>query len=124
MSKINGVLMPGGATFFNQSSGYADAGHHIYNIAIEMNERGTYMPIWGTCLGYELLVYLTANNTDLRNDCSSSAQALPLEFEKDFQNSRLFAKASDEVIHILSTYNVTANFHISALRKRHLLPTA
>uniref|UniRef100_W8B2C3 folate gamma-glutamyl hydrolase n=2 Tax=Ceratitis capitata TaxID=7213 RepID=W8B2C3_CERCA len=117
MSKINGVLMPGGATFFNQSSGYADAGHHIYNIAIEMNERGTYMPIWGTCLGYELLVYLTANNTDLRNDCSSSAQALPLEFEKDYQNSRLFAKASDEVIHILSTYNVTANFHIFCFTK-------
>lgn len=112
MSKINGVLMPGGATFFNQSHGYADAGQHIYDIAIEMNERGTYMPIWGTCLGYELLVYLTANGTDLRTDCSSSAQALPLEFEKGYKDSKLFAKASDEVVHIFSTYNVTANFHI------------
>ncbi|XP_014089422.2 gamma-glutamyl hydrolase [Bactrocera oleae] len=118
MSKINGVLMPGGATFFNQSYGYADAGQHLYNIAIKMNERGTYMPIWGTCLGYELLVYLTSNGTDLRTDCSSSAQALPLEFEKGYRESRLFAPASDEVVKIFSTYNVTANFHIFCFTKK------
>ncbi|XP_018785744.1 PREDICTED: gamma-glutamyl hydrolase A [Bactrocera latifrons] len=117
MSKINGVLMPGGATYFNQSHGYADAGHHLYDIAIKMNERGIYMPIWGTCLGYELLVYLSANATDLRTDCSSSAQALPLEFEKGYKESRLFAPASDEVVQIFSTYNVTANFHIFCFTK-------
>lgn len=114
---VNSVLMPGGATFFNQSHGYADAGQHIYNIAIEMNERGTYMPIWGTCLGYELLIYLTANGNDLRTDCSSSAQALPLEFETGYKESKLFAQASDEVLHIFSTYNVTANFHIFCFTK-------
>ncbi|XP_036337807.1 gamma-glutamyl hydrolase-like isoform X2 [Rhagoletis pomonella] len=117
MSKINGVLLPGGATYFNQSRGYADAGQHIYNIAIEMNEAGTYMPIWGTCLGYELMIYLTANRTDLRTECSSSAQALPLEFEKGYNNSRLFGNASAEVLHILSTYNVTVNFHIFCFTK-------
>ncbi|XP_054732883.1 gamma-glutamyl hydrolase A [Anastrepha obliqua] len=117
MSKINGVLLPGGATYFNQSNGYADAGQHIYNIAIEMNENGSYMPIWGTCLGYELLIYLTANGTDLRTDCSSSAQALPLEFEQGYNESRLFGEANDEVLYILGTYNVTANFHIFCFTK-------
>lgn len=76
------VLLPGGATYFNQSHGYADAGHYIYEIAKEINDNGTYFPVWGTCLGFELLVYLTANLTEVRTYCSSSSQALPLEFKE------------------------------------------
>lgn len=33
------VLFPGGATYFNQSNGYSEAGRHIYDIAMEMNEK-------------------------------------------------------------------------------------
>ncbi|XP_065360981.1 gamma-glutamyl hydrolase A [Calliphora vicina] len=112
LSKINGVLLPGGATYFNQSHGYADAGHHIYEIAQEINDNGTYFPVWGTCLGFELLVYLSANSTEPRTYCSSSAQALPLEFKENFQKSRLFRNASENVIDILKNYAVTANFHL------------
>ncbi|KAM7357640.1 gamma-glutamyl hydrolase isoform 2-T4 [Cochliomyia hominivorax] len=112
LSKINGVLLPGGATYFNQSHGYADAGRHIYELAQELNDNGTYFPVWGTCLGFELLVYLSANSTEPRTYCSSSSQALPLEFKENFQKSRLFRNASENVINILRNYPVTANFHI------------
>lgn len=47
---------------------------------MEINDNGTYFPVWGTCLGFELLVYLSANSSEPRTYCSSSAQALPLEF--------------------------------------------
>lgn len=77
---IFSVLLPGGATYFNQSHGYADAGRHIYELAKEINDNGTYFPVWGTCLGFELLVYLSANSTEPRTYCSSSSQALPLNF--------------------------------------------
>lgn len=76
--------MPGGATWFNQSNGYADAGRYIYNIAVDMNKRGEHMPIFGTCLGFELLAYITSENGDPRADCSSDRQALALEFEPGF----------------------------------------
>lgn len=112
MSKINGVLLPGGATYFNQSEGYADAGKHIFEIAKDMNDHGVHMPVWGTCLGFELLVYHSANGTDPRTGCASSRQALPLEFKEDFRKSRLFQNASDEIVNILENYAVTANFHI------------
>lgn len=115
MTKINGVLLPGGATYFNQSNGYHDAGRYIYEIAIEMNDKGIHFPLWGTCLGFELLVYLSAQPNEPRTHCSSRAQALPLEFEKDYDKSRLFANASADVIHILKTYPVTANFHLYCL---------
>lgn len=75
------MLLPGGATYFNNTHGYADAGKHIYDIAIEMNDRGDYFPIFGTCLGMELLVVLSAGIDD-RSDCWSQRQPLPLDFEK------------------------------------------
>jgi len=112
LSKVNGVLLPGGATYFNQSNGYAEAGMYIYEIAIELNKKQIYMPIWGTCLGFELLINLSANNTEVRTGCSSQSQALPLEFTKNYIDSRLFGKADESVIHIFSTHPVTANFHL------------
>ncbi|XP_052893484.1 gamma-glutamyl hydrolase-like isoform X1 [Anopheles moucheti] len=111
MSNLNGVLLPGGATWFNQSNGYSEAGRHIYDIAVQYNENGEYFPLWGTCLGFELLTYLAANGTEHRAHCSSNSQALPLNFKNDFRKSRLFADAPNDVIDILSNEPVTANFH-------------
>uniref|UniRef100_A0A182PMI1 folate gamma-glutamyl hydrolase n=1 Tax=Anopheles epiroticus TaxID=199890 RepID=A0A182PMI1_9DIPT len=111
MSSLNGVLLPGGATWFNQSNGYAEAGRHIYDIAMQYNDNGDYFPVWGTCLGFELLTYLAANGTEHRAHCSSSSQPLPLNFKDDFRKSRLFARAPNDVIDILSNEPVTANFH-------------
>ncbi|XP_053674477.1 gamma-glutamyl hydrolase-like [Anopheles nili] len=111
MANLNGVLLPGGATWFNQSNGYADAGRHIYDIAMRLNDNGEYFPVWGTCLGFELLTYLAANGTEHRAHCSSSNQPLPLTFKDDFRKSRLFANAPNDVIDILSAEPVTANFH-------------
>ncbi|KFB47116.1 AGAP006670-PA-like protein [Anopheles sinensis] len=111
MVNLNGVLFPGGATWFNQSNGYADAGRHIYDIAMRYNENGDYFPVWGTCLGFELLTYLAANGSEHRAHCRSNSQALPLNFKDDFRKSRLFASAPNEIVDILSSEPVTANFH-------------
>ncbi|XP_043281459.1 chitobiosyldiphosphodolichol beta-mannosyltransferase-like [Venturia canescens] len=111
MTKINGVLFPGGSTWFNQSKGYAEAGKIIYKIAKGFNENGDYFPIWGTCLGFELLTYLAANETEHRSKCSSNNQSLALEFTHDFKSSRMFREAPQDVIDILRYENVTANYH-------------
>lgn len=73
--------MPGGATWFNQTDGFADAGRHLYEIAMRMNDRGEVMPIFGTCLGFELFAYITSTEGDPRSDCSSDRQPLQLDFE-------------------------------------------
>lgn len=75
------ILFPGGSTWFNVSNGYADAGKFIYQIAKEMNDKGSYFPLWGTCLGFELLTYLDSNATEHRDDCLSQNQALHLDFK-------------------------------------------
>lgn len=104
-------MFPGGATWFNQTNGYAEAGRHIYDIASEMNEKGDYFPLWGTCLGFELLTYLSAGGNEHRASCSSQSQSLPLKFKDDFRSSRLFKDTSENIIKILQTEPVTSNFH-------------
>lgn len=111
LPKLNGVLLPGGATWFNQSNGYADAGRHIYDVAEEINVQGGFFPVWGTCLGFELLTYLAANGEEHRVHCSSNNQALPLDFKADFRKSRMFGETPDEIIEILASEPVTPNFH-------------
>ena len=92
-------------------SNYADTGEIIFDIASKLNDKGDFFPIWGTCLGFELLTYLSANRTEHRADCSSTNQALNLEFKEDFRTSRMFKDASDEVVGILRNEDVTSNFH-------------
>ena len=70
---IFSVLFPGGATYLNNSNGYADAAQHIYEIAKELNNAGDYFPIFGTCLGFELMIILASGRSreDIRVSCSS-----------------------------------------------------
>lgn len=85
---IHRVLFPGGDASFRKSErtdGYADAGQHIYEIAINMNDEGDYFPIFGTCLGFQYLIILASGT---RNDkhqnkknCSSKSNQ-PLKFTK------------------------------------------
>ncbi|XP_002006965.2 gamma-glutamyl hydrolase [Drosophila mojavensis] len=111
LKKINGLLLPGGATYFNETNGYGDAGEHLIAVAKQLNDNGTYFPVWGTCLGMELLVFKMANNTETRSNCESVGQSLPLELKPDYRKSRLFAGASEELIGKLSKENVTYNYH-------------
>lgn len=85
-----------------------------------MNSQGKYMPLWGTCLGFELLTFLDADRREHRASCDSDKQALPLEFESDFRTSRLFKSASDDIIDILKTEDVTSNFHHYCTTEKNL----
>ncbi|XP_001352540.4 gamma-glutamyl hydrolase [Drosophila pseudoobscura] len=111
MHKINGVLLPGGATWFNQSNGYADAGEHLIQLAVQLNDNGTFMPVWGTCLGMELLVYKLANGTDHRISCRASGMALPIVFKEDYKQSRLFNASREDVVAVMVANNVTYHYH-------------
>lgn len=75
------VLLPGGASYFNVTDGYAEAGMYIMEIANEFNMNGDFFPVWGTCLGFELIGYVANNNHEIREDCSSHNEAIPLRFK-------------------------------------------
>lgn len=68
--------------------------------------------MWGTCLGFEVLLYVSNNHTEYRIDCASSGQSLPLQFSAGYETSRLFQNAPSNIMKILKTENVTPNFHM------------
>lgn len=86
------ILFPGGGTWFNQTNGYAEAGAHIYDIAVQMNENGAYFPLFGTCLGFELLLFLSNGKQEYRTTCSSQRQRSALNFTKGKRSDFHFFK--------------------------------
>ncbi|KAI8794348.1 gamma-glutamyl hydrolase [Biomphalaria glabrata] len=112
-NNINGVFFPGGAADL-MSGPYAQSGRYLYDLAIQANDRGDYFPIWGTCLGLELLTVLTAKKNYLKNTDTDN-MTLPLRLEKGFDQSRLFKDMPVELIKIISTEPVTQNNHIWSL---------
>ncbi|KAL4718799.1 hypothetical protein ACJJTC_018330 [Scirpophaga incertulas] len=90
MRKINGVLLPGGAAYFNTSNGYAEAGQHIFELAKTLNDAGDYFPVYGVCLGFELLISLDlGRDKDSRIICNSH-QNVPLHFTPGYRQSKMF----------------------------------
>lgn len=70
------ILFPGGGTYFNESGGYGEAGTILYNYAKIKN-----LPVWGICLGMELIAFAEANSVDHRIQCKALKEALPLLFK-------------------------------------------
>jgi gamma-glutamyl hydrolase len=75
------LLLPGGAAEFNATDGYATAGWELYKLAKLKNDAGIYFPVWGTCLGFELLAFLSPNKTETRSACSVERIAISLKMK-------------------------------------------
>ncbi|XP_044134979.1 gamma-glutamyl hydrolase-like [Bufo gargarizans] len=106
---INGVLFPGGAVDILNSS-FSRTADIFYKLAIEAASTGIYFPIWGTCMGFQILTALTSGKNLL---CKTSAEniSLPLFLTDDVSSSKMFRHAPLELLHAVSEENITANFH-------------
>uniref|UniRef100_A0A8C5Q3L0 folate gamma-glutamyl hydrolase n=1 Tax=Leptobrachium leishanense TaxID=445787 RepID=A0A8C5Q3L0_9ANUR len=108
-SYINGILLPGGGVDIIQS-GYAKASKIFYDLALKAYDNGDYFPIWGTCLGFEQLTYLTSGEL-LLTLTETENLSLALNFSQDALNSRLFGNIPKRLYNSLSDLPITANFH-------------
>ncbi|KAK4327679.1 hypothetical protein Pmani_001874 [Petrolisthes manimaculis] len=116
---LNGIVFPGGAVSISNSSGYGAAGRKLYDHAVAANERGVYLPIWGTCLGFELLTYLAADDTNWLARCEASNRADPLTLQVGYEVSQVFQEMPEDVKTILTMENVTVNFHHWCLTRQN-----
>ncbi|XP_006012487.1 gamma-glutamyl hydrolase [Latimeria chalumnae] len=106
---INGVLLPGGGVHLNDSE-YARVSKIFYNLALKANDKGDYFPMLGICLGFEELSFLTGGKNVLIKT-KTNGLALPLNFTIATNKSKMFKGLSKELLKILTTENVTSNFH-------------
>jgi gamma-glutamyl hydrolase len=105
MSKINGVLMPGGG------GNYIRAGKIVLDEAMRMNDRGEYFPIWATCLGMERMISYTATEPlKSLEKFGSYHTSLPIQFVKDPLETKMFCPFGDDS-QLLTQGNYTFNAH-------------
>lgn len=121
----NGLLFPGGDNLLDpkRRTPMMVAAKKLYRMAIEANDRGDYYPIWGTCLGFELLSVLTADDNHL-TDCSANDMLLKMDF---VARGRLFERSnysdvslagvdySKSMLELMSRENITYNYHHKCL---------
>ena len=75
LSKLNGVLFPGGA------GDYVEYGRNIINQLMEYNDAGQMYPGWGTCLGFEnMLIWASDRGHDILESYNAHAISLTLDF--------------------------------------------
>lgn len=60
LSQINGVVFPGGGMELNISNEFTKNADYILKYSMEQNDLGKPFPVWGICLGHQLLSYLTS----------------------------------------------------------------
>lgn len=65
LGKINGVFFPGGGGMsIANDTNWVNKAKYIVQHAIKQNQAGNNYPIWGTCLGYYLVMYCLSGETD------------------------------------------------------------
>ncbi len=111
-NSINGVLIPGGDVDV-VDSGYADVGGKILDLAKKSfdKEPPDYFPVWGICLGHELLSVHVAGAREILSNTDSQNITLTLDFQEGYKQSQIFQDMSTELEQFLSTIPATANFH-------------
>jgi gamma-glutamyl hydrolase len=108
-SKVNGFLFPGGGATFPDSAQY------IFDKTVAANQAGDFMPLWGTCMGFQWLLISASRDVDILDPKSGQMDAynisLPLEFTSTAKSSKMYANAPRDVYKILESQNVTMNNH-------------
>ena len=121
-SSVNGILFPGGGAAYPSSAQY------MYDKVVESNDKGDFMPLWGTCMGFQWLLIAASKNESILDPSDGTQMdaynySIPLNLSPNAKKSKLFSEASDEVIEILSNENVTLNNHHYGIYTDHFYAT-
>ncbi|XP_067083902.1 gamma-glutamyl hydrolase [Osmerus mordax] len=107
--RINGLLLIGGASAL-ETSDFSRVAQIFYRLALTANDAGDVFPIWGTCLGLQLLTYLVTGE-NLLTKTPAENMALPLNLTAEAHSSQMFRSFPREVMTALTHEPLTGNFH-------------
>ena len=107
-SRIHGLFVPGGETTYIMK--HHRAVLHTVTRFMELSfQQGEYFPIWGTCFGFELLLFIIGGFTKLKRYPSHGLT--PIRITEAGKQSRLFGSFSNHYLHYLEHYHSTSNNH-------------
>ncbi|XP_061755375.1 gamma-glutamyl hydrolase isoform X4 [Nerophis ophidion] len=107
--RINGLLLIGGASNL-ETSDFARVSKIFYQLALKANDAGDFFPIWGTCLGMQLLTVLVAGQ-NLLTKATAENVALPLNLTPAAYTSRMFEGFPKELMEAVQREPLTGHFH-------------
>jgi gamma-glutamyl hydrolase len=112
-------VFPGGLTWLWLDSPYVIAARKLFDMAVASNDAGDPFPIWGTCLGHQLLQILATNisRNDLLVETDAVGHPTTLEFVGGAEaaaKSVLFKDLPKDLIDKLSSpdYNIAIQNHM------------
>lgn len=117
ITKINGVIFPGGGTELNNEDGslteYSRKGKIIMDKIKELNDQGIYYPIWAICLGFQEVTVIEAPYKDvlLHQYFDSYNVANNVTFVSDLSKSRLYKNIPQNILNAIQKENITFNSH-------------
>lgn len=110
LDKVNGLLIPGGGGI----DILARAGQFLLNLAIEKNINGVYFPIWGTCLGHEIIINGLTNETNLLSFYNSINVRLKLRLT-NVEKSKVYNSIDKDLLEYIENEEVLFFSHNYAL---------
>lgn len=111
-TKVNGLLIPGGAADLPGSKLYENA-KLFFHLAVDANRKGDYFPIWGTCLGFEAMPIIVAETPDIMTSSKAFDVSMPLNLTSLADESRMFSDMPSSLRTAISSENITYNWHES-----------
>ena len=106
LGRLNGVLYPGG------EGNYSAFGREIFDILMEINDQGTFMPMWATCAGQHFVISYVADATwSVLDIYEMESASLTLDFAYEDPSELAMFRGLGPSASLLETYNVTYNAH-------------
>lgn len=104
---VNGIFIPGGeTTYIIKNKTFVDSITKFFELSLAKNE---YFPIWGTCFGFEMLLFVIGGFTKLKH--YPARGFYPLELTQAGHASKMFQSFPDRYIHYLEHNKSCNNNH-------------
>eukprot|EP00826_Nyctotherus_ovalis_P059629 TRINITY_DN8309_c0_g3_i4.p1 TRINITY_DN8309_c0_g3~~TRINITY_DN8309_c0_g3_i4.p1 ORF type:complete len:312 (+),score=90.04 TRINITY_DN8309_c0_g3_i4:194-1129(+) len=121
MEKLNGLFITGGTADFAIYDDKKDewivtpfgkAAQEIVSIAKQINDDGRYFPIWGTCMGFQLLAFAVSGDLEVpRKGCNCKDYNAKLIFTREGKKSSMFSAFTREEVEEFTKRGMTYNYH-------------
>lgn len=116
LTGLSGVLFTGGGLNLQPSTSYFNTALRVYDFIVRRNTKdGVYVPLHGTCMGFQLISILAANDTGILdlNAFDSEDLSLPLDLTDAGRasSSWLASELPSQALDTLTGTNCTSNLH-------------
>lgn len=107
INHLNGVFFCGGSG----TSAYDAFGKQVFDYAKKLNDQGQFLPVWGTCLGFEDLAMFASTNPDKTLEAfNADDESYTIKFLVEPSQTKLFAPLEGDA-HIFEQLPITYNHH-------------